>query len=335
MNIRIFALLSLFCADNILGSAQPNFGIPNLQGLTGAIGNSPPSINNLASIGQQINGGAANNALSSATNLTNSLGQQLNGATGGQASGVINQATSSINNQTSTAIAGTQNTPPNSPPGGGKNSAPGDEPTKQTALEAIEGALTGVDPTSIDAERAVPNMDPNSGTAGGSNTPPPNLELLWKCKRDSSMNKALCAVAIQNFCSGRCTRLNCMVPTNYVTCTDICGEKATMMQPCVDAGKLNVGPAQIMNVQGAFDPSAPPPPPPEPAADPNAAAGAPGQDQNAAMAAMMQQQQQMAMMGMGLGLAGAGAGAAAKGVGAAAKGVGSAAKGIGSLFKRK
>jgi hypothetical protein len=175
---------------------------------------------------------------------------------------------------------------------------------------ALTGAImaAAADPTSIDAEKKVPNMDPFSqGSAGGSSLTPPDLDLLWKCKRDSSANKATCVFAIQLFCSGRCTRLNCMVPTNYVTCLDVCGEKATMIQPCLDAGKRNPGPAQIMNVAGAFDPSEPPPPPTDPAAaDPNQAGMQPGMQPG--MNPMMDPNMMMGMMAASAGMSAASAG---------------------------
>ena len=354
MNLSILVILALLCTtEKLLGSSQTNPQIPNLfnQNFNPAAGNvTNPANNNVANIiGQQLNstqGGiekllgpaqtnsqipnlvnqsfnaAAGNGAPPTNAITNTISQQLNGATKGQASGIIGQITSAINNQVAPSTGA-----PNS--GASNNSNPANRISdKENNLESIEGALTGIDPTSIDAEKTIPNMDPNQGTAGGGSMPPPDLGLLWRCKRDSSMNKALCAVAIQNFCSGRCTRLNCMVPTNYVTCTDVCGEKATMMQPCMDAGKLNVGPAQIMNVQGAFDPSAPPPPPPDPAPDNNTAESGADQPDPNAIAAMIQQQQQMALLGLGVGVAGAG-------IGAAAKGIGAAGKGIGNLFKKK
>lgn len=199
-------------------------------------------------------------------------------------------------------------------------------------LAALSVTPLGVDPTSMDAEVKMPSTDPITGATsatGGSAAPGPDLNTLWKCKHDPAMNRALCTASIQLFCSGRCTRLNCLVPTNYVTCVDVCGEKATMMQPCVDAGKKNVGPAQIMNVAGAFDPSAPPPPDPSLAADDSAkmAPGGPGMAPG------------MNPMGMAPGMDPMGMAMAASpammGVGLAAAAAPSIVSGVSGLFRKK
>lgn len=126
-------------------------------------------------------------------------------------------------------------------------------------LAAISAAKPGIDPSSMDAEVKMPistdasippKPDPNapppisdSGASGENasvSTPSQSIDfdLLWSCKRNSVIkDKEKCATAMQFFCAGRCTRLNCAILTNRAICLDVCGSNNPMMEPCVMAGK--------------------------------------------------------------------------------------------------
>lgn len=144
-------------------------------------------------------------------------------------------------------------------------------------LAAISVTPIGIDPSSMDAEvkmpittdasispKADPNtpsITPDSGASGANtatNTPstPIDFDLLWTCRQSpaSIKDKEKCATAMQFFCAGRCTRLNCAILTNRATCLDVCGSNNPMMEPCIMAGKRNTSvniPLQSFPVTGA------------------------------------------------------------------------------------
>ncbi len=264
--------------SSLLGSNQPNNGIPGLvsQNVGSIIGNGP----------------------SSAANMTNNIGQQVNQGTGGQFSGIIGQATSAVNNST-TSAPGNQSV--------NANSASADSgPTQLTATEALQGALTGIDPTSIDAEPKMDMTTDSSGPLSGDMMPGPNLDMMWNCKHNPGANQEQCATSMQLFCSGFCSRLNCAILTNRTTCLEICSDSNPMMEPCVSAGKRKRGVQAAPSTFNVANPNLPP-----------AAGPSPMDMQQQMMMQQMMMQQQMMMMGVGA--AGAGLGAAAKGIGKAFK----------------
>ena len=246
----IYFLIHFLFLESILGSSQTNSQIPNLvnQSFSAAAGT----------------GNGGNPSINS---ITNTIGQQLNGATGGKAAGIINQITSISNNQPVNQVPTASSTL--------NNQASGKESTKETITEAIQGALTGIDPTSIDAEPKMdmttdasapaPGTNPNapptdSGNSGNSPNMMfgPDLDLMWNCKHNPAVDKEQCAKSMQLFCSGFCSRLNWAILTNRVTCLEICSDSNPMMEPCVEAGKRKRGvqkPPQTFNVS---NPNAPP-----------------------------------------------------------------------------
>ena len=65
----------------------------------------------------------------------------------------------------------------------------------------------------------------------------PNLQFLWKCRRDPSMDKGKCTDYMFHFCTNRCSRLTCAILTNRSICLDVCGRTLPIMEACVMAGK--------------------------------------------------------------------------------------------------
>ena len=143
------------------------------------------------------------------------------------------------------------------------------------------------DPSSINNSDATPAEKPKSPYD-------PNLEELWNCKYNQKFPLDKC-IEIQSFFCSRCSRLNCAILENRAICLDICDPRHPLMQPCVQAGKMNIRKLPAL--------------PPDPKL----------------VQQMIMQQQQLMMQQQIIAL----------GAGAAAAGIGAAAKGIGGLFKKK
>ncbi len=201
-------------------------------------------------------------------------------------------ATDNPSNASAAAAPGADPNNPTTSPAVPDSPAPAaDNPSNKPAAET-----PGITPPAPDspasttpaADQKETNTDKNSSPPPSPSTESsteakgsydPNLSDLWNCKYNKNFSLDKC-IEIQSFFCSRCSRLTCAILENRAICLDICDPRHPLMQPCVQAGKMNVRKLPAL--------------PPDPKL----------------VQQMMMQQQQM-MMGLGV----AGMGAAAKGIG--------------------